>query len=265
MELTVLRLKKTDPLDHGSTCAQISAKIQTQVSDEQHGRRTSDDLAIDQGRAISSGIGPKRSSAKRNFLEYPFEGADAAMSRDHEAERQWREENKRRRELDEREVDALRTERDFLAGAVEELDSTIRDFFAIVPEQLGTIEAHPALRVVGTEFPDISTIFEELEAGELSRASEQLVQRLGDETAALSYLAHLRGLVMSKQEHAAYHSSEINRGIERQEALQIEVDGRRATCLRLIDEAQSRNLIIRSLKSTMWKLKEKVSNARHLL
>jgi hypothetical protein len=263
----VLRLKKKDPLDHGSICAQISAKFQTKVPDEQHGQRTSDDLAIDQGRAISSGIGPKRSRAKRNFLEYPVEaaGSDAAVSRDHEAERQRREENKRCREQDEREVDALRTEHDFLAGAVEELDSTIRDFFAIVPEQLGTIEAHPALRVVGTEFPDISTIFEELEASELSRASEQLVQRLGDETAALSYLAHLRGLVMSKQEHAAYHSSEINRGIERQEALQIEVDGRRATCLRLIDEPQSRNLIIRSLKSTMWKLKEQVSNARHLL
>jgi hypothetical protein len=70
---------------------------------------------------------------------------------------------------------------------------------------------------------------------------------------------------MSKQEYAAYHSSEIIRGIERQEALQIEVDGLRATCTRLTDEAQSRNLIIRSLKSTMWKIKEKVSTARHLL
>ena len=104
-------------------------------------------MAIDQGRAISSGIGPKRSRAKLYFLEYPVEGAgsDAAVSRDHEAERQRREENKRCREQVEREVDALRTERDFLAGTVEELDSTIRGIVAIVSEQLGTVEAHPVL------------------------------------------------------------------------------------------------------------------------
>ena len=50
----VLRLKKKNPLDHGSICAQISAKIQTKVPDEQHGQRTSDDLAIPPASARSA-------------------------------------------------------------------------------------------------------------------------------------------------------------------------------------------------------------------
>ena len=211
---------------------------------------------------ISSGIGPKRSRAERSFLEYHVDraGSDAAVSRDHEAERQRREENKRRRAQDEREVAALREQRDLLSSQVKKFDSTIRGILAFMSEQLGALEAHPVLEIVGEEYPDILTILDELEASELDRASEQIIQRLGFNTATISRLAHQRGLVMSKAEYAAFHASEIVRGIDSQKELQIEVNGLRATCIRLTDVAYSRNLTIRTLKSAISKLKEQVSN-----
>jgi len=222
-------------------------------------RRTAEDLAVEEGQEFAGDVGAKRSRETPQLFTYTPEelGCHAAINRDHDAERRLRKENKCLREEREASILELRAERDQLASIVQDQEDTLRGILECVFFHLGgtkSLDARPVLEQIEAEYPDISSILDDLEEYEIESAKQTL-----EVPGSFSLLAYQRGLVMSKKEYAIFRMREVASLISAEVEHCRQVTALSEKSKSLEDELRSRNLALRSLKGMVQKLKKKVS------
>jgi hypothetical protein len=150
----------------------------------------------------------------------------------------------------------LLEERDHLSSKYDELEETLRGVLETVFFQLGgasSLDARPILLTLEEQYPDISSILEELEEIDLESAKHNYEEELG----SFSILAHRRGLLMSKKQFAKFRLHELASSFSGEMHLR-EAEALRGKNEQLQVELHSRNLTIRSLKEIVLNLKKKV-------
>ena len=230
-------------------------------------RKISEASVVEEGQTFTGEIGQKRLRQSNEILTFCADevGAHFAVNRDYCAERQKSEDNKRVREEAQSYLSALREERDDLISKVRECDITLRGLLSIFFSHIGgvsTSDALPLVEMIRDAYPETEKVLEEMEDFEIEAAR---VNAEGSMCGTMSISAFRRGLNMSKKEYSKLRVLELKLKLTSHIALERRVEHLQINCKKLDDDLHSRNLIVRSLKQIILKLKRKAGTFIYFL
>ena len=229
-------------------------------------RKTSETVVIKEGQTITGDIGPKRLRQSNEIFTFCADevGARSAINRDYGAERRKCEENKRIRVEAQAHLSSLLEERDDLISKVRECEVTFRGLLSIFFSHIGgvsTSDALPLVEMIRGAYPETEKVLEEMEDFEIEAAR---VNAEGSMSGTMSISAFRRGLKMSKKEYSKLRVLELKLKSTNHIELERRVEHLQTNCKKLDDDLHSRNLIVRSLKQIILKLKRKASTSIYL-
>ena len=114
----------------------------------------------------------------------------------------------------------------------------------------------PLVEMIRGAYPETEKILEEMEDFEIEAARESTE---GSMCGTMSISAFRRGLKMSKKEYSKLRVLELKLKLTKYSELERQVEHLQSNRKKLDDELHSRNLIVRSLKQIIVKLKRKAT------